>query len=103
MMPIITVGKHRIEAINIFWGTEIVKYDGKTKTKVFLCLATRAIHTFLLKDSGQQARVGFLLAAAHSTRRTGFNSIAKVFLLPFLSHISVVAPRFILRLIFVWH
>jgi hypothetical protein len=32
-MPIVQAGKHTIEVINTFWGTEIVKYDGEVKTK----------------------------------------------------------------------
>ena len=34
-MPIVRVGKHTIEAISPWWGTETVKYDGQVRTKGF--------------------------------------------------------------------
>ncbi len=51
-MPIITVGKHTIEAINTFWGTEIVKYDGKTKTKAFSMFGR--CHHFAVEEDNER-------------------------------------------------
>lgn len=73
-MPIVQVGKHTTEAINRFWGTEIVKYDGEVKVKGYSAFGRS--YQFTVKEEDENAtyevefKAGFL--GAHFTiRRNG--------------------------------
>ena len=70
----VKVGNHTVEAINSFWGTETVKYDGEVMAQGNSLLGRS--YTFLVKEDDAEVtyEVEFkagLLGAHFTIRRNG--------------------------------